>query len=120
MTTNEFVQLILTNNPGMIQDDVRKIVRLVFSSVKEAIRTGESVLIPGVGTLYLQFKRGRKDWRNPFNGEIGELQSKIKLKFRANKAMQSYLTENMTDMFEAIEDDDFDMMGLDEEESLRI
>lgn len=115
MTTNDFIQLILKNNPGMIQDDVRKIVRLVFRNVKEAIKTGESILIPGVGTIYPQFKEGRKNWRNPFNGEIGELQSRVRLKFRANRSMQAHLTENMIDMFSSNNDDGFELMDFDEE-----
>jgi len=100
MTNSEFIKLVLSKNPGMFQDDVRKIVKFVFTNIKEAIETGESILIPGVGTIYLQFKEGKTGWRNPFTGEVKDVEGKVKLRFRPNKRLQDHLTETMRDMFE--------------------
>lgn len=102
MTNKDFVRLIMKQNPGMFRDDVWKIVQLVFDGMREAIGTGESLLIPGLGTIYPEFLDA-KEWKSPFNGEVKTLDKRVRLRFRPSKKMERHLTEKLLGVFDGTE-----------------
>lgn len=102
MTNQEFVRLIMQQNPGMFRDDVWKIVQLVFEGMRKAISTGESLLIPGLGTIYPEFLEP-KEWKSPFNGEVKYLNKRVRLRFRPSKKMERHLTETLLGVFDGTE-----------------
>jgi len=108
MTIDGLIDVILEQNPGMIKEDVRKIVRVVFKGTKEVVHRGESLLLPGIGKIYPAFKEGKELWRNPYTKKHVVLDRRIVLKFTAYKKFEDHLTSLMA---EEISPEDF---GLDE------
>jgi nucleoid DNA-binding protein len=94
MTNKDFIRIIMRQNPSMFRDDIWKIVQLVFKGMREAIGTGESLLVPGLGTIYPAFVDA-KEWKSPFDGEVKQLGKQVKLRFRPSKQMERHLTEKL-------------------------
>jgi nucleoid DNA-binding protein len=97
MTNIEFVRLMMRQNPGMLRDDAWKITQLVFAGLREAIGTGESLIIPGIGTLYPEFLEERELKSNlpKLKGRTGTVPPCVKLRFRASKKMERHLTKKL-------------------------
>jgi nucleoid DNA-binding protein len=72
----------------------------VFETIKQVLLDGESVNIPGMCTLYPKYQdygdQG-KVWRNPHNGEVTTIHSKVQLRCRPTRAFQNKMTERLID-----------------------
>lgn len=93
MTNKEFVRHIMDMHPGMLRDDVQKIVHIVFKSMRSALSTGDSLNIPGLGTLYPDFVSETRTIKSGLTGEEHEVGPRVRLKFRSSKKFEQHLTQ---------------------------
>lgn len=97
MIMREFVKHIMAIYPGSCRDDVYKMIQIVFRGLRSAISSGETVCIPGLGILFpVYIEQKGKKWKTP-QGDIVDLQDKIKVRFRPSKRFEKHLTELFMD-----------------------
>ncbi len=83
MTKAELVNAIASKT-GMTKADSNKALSAVFSSMKEALKDGERVRIPGFGTFRVGERKARKG-RNPRTGETINIAANKFVKFKPGK-----------------------------------
>lgn len=93
MTNREFILHITKQHPGMFQEDVGKMIQVVFHGLRTAIANGESLLIPGLGTLYPEFVEPRM--KTLPSGERRLLDEKVRVRFKASRKFERKLTEEL-------------------------
>lgn len=96
MTNRDFIKYLMHLHPGMFRDDVQKMVQVVFSGMRSALALGESINIPGLGTISPEFVEQKGTyWVNPATGEETELQDKFRLRFSGSRKFEQELTNKM-------------------------
>jgi nucleoid DNA-binding protein len=95
MTNKEFVKHIMAMYPGMLRDDVQKIVHIVFNGMRSALSTGDSLNIPGLGTMSPEFINKTQKIKSGLTGEEHEVGPRVRLRFRSSKKFEQHLTERL-------------------------
>jgi nucleoid DNA-binding protein len=96
MTNREFIKHLMKTNPGLFRDDAQRIVQIVFSGMRSVLIHGESLNIPGLGTLSPEYvdQKGTT-WTNPATGEVQKLDDKFRLRFVGSRKFEKALTDKM-------------------------
>jgi integration host factor subunit beta len=92
MTKSELIELIATKNPELTKKQVEFIVNGVFSSIKDALQTGDKVEIRGFGSFKIREKNA-KVGRNPKTGDKVEVPSKNVPYFKPGKEIKELLID---------------------------
>jgi integration host factor subunit alpha len=87
MTKADLVEVIF-EKVGLSKKEAQNIVEIIFDSIKDSFREGESVKISGFGTFNVRQKRSRRG-RNPKTGEELEITPRKVLTFRASNQLKS-------------------------------
>jgi len=90
MTKSELIEVIATQNQDLTKKQVEFIVNGVFSSVKDALKTGDKVEIRGFGSFKIREKNS-KVGRNPKTGDKVEVPSKNVPYFKPGKEIKELL-----------------------------
>jgi len=90
MTKSELIEIIATQNPDLTKKQVEFIVNGVFSSVKDALNTGDKVEIRGFGSFKIREKNSKLG-RNPKTGDKVEVPSKNVPYFKPGKEIKELL-----------------------------
>jgi len=90
MTKSELIEVIATQNQDLTKKQVEFIVNGVFSSVKDALNTGDKVEIRGFGSFKIREKNS-KVGRNPKTGDKVEVPSKNVPYFKPGKEIKELL-----------------------------
>jgi nucleoid DNA-binding protein len=100
MNYKRFVEFITKKHPEMYSMDAKKIADLVFDAMKDVLLSGNSITIPGMCTLYpnyLDYGKDGRQWRNPHNGEVSIIYSKVQLRCRPTRSFQASMTKRLLD-----------------------
>lgn len=92
MTKSELIEVIATQNPDLTKKQVEFIVNGVFSSIKDALKTGDKVEIRGFGSFKIREKNS-KTGRNPKTGDKVEVPSKNVPYFKPGKEIKELLIQ---------------------------
>lgn len=90
MTKSELIEVISTQNQELTKKQVEFIVNGVFSSVKDALKSGDKVEIRGFGSFKIREKNS-KTGRNPKTGDKVEVPSKNVPYFKPGKEIKELL-----------------------------
>lgn len=90
MTKSELIELIAANNPELTKKQIEFIVNGVFSSIKDALKTGDKVEIRGFGSFKIREKNSKLG-RNPKTGDKVEVPSKNVPYFKPGKEIKELL-----------------------------
>jgi len=90
MTKSELIEEIATQNQDLTKKQVEFIVNGVFSSIKDALKTGDKVEIRGFGSFKIREKNS-KVGRNPKTGDKVEVPSKNVPYFKPGKEIKELL-----------------------------
>jgi len=90
MTKSELIEVIAAQNPELTKKQVEFIVNGVFTSVKDALKTGDKVEIRGFGSFKIREKNS-KVGRNPKTGDKVEVPSKNVPYFKPGKEIKELL-----------------------------
>ncbi|PLX69816.1 MAG: integration host factor subunit beta [Denitrovibrio sp.] len=90
MTKSELIEVIATQNQDLTKKQVEFIVNGVFSSIKDALNTGDKVEIRGFGSFKIREKNS-KVGRNPKTGDKVEVPSKNVPYFKPGKEIKELL-----------------------------
>jgi len=90
MTKSELIEVISTQNQELTKKQVEFIVNGVFSSIKDALKTGDKVEIRGFGSFKIREKNS-KVGRNPKTGDKVEVPSKNVPYFKPGKEIKELL-----------------------------
>jgi len=90
MTKSELIEKISAQNEELTKKQVEFIVNGVFSSVKDALKTGDKVEIRGFGSFKIREKNS-KVGRNPKTGDKVEVPSKNVPYFKPGKEIKELL-----------------------------
>jgi len=74
----ELVDYMIKTFPNLGYEDARNMLQIVFITIRNALLLGESINLPGMGTIYPEF-----------------LPSDIKLMFKSSKEFERRLTEKL-------------------------
>jgi len=87
MTKSELIELVLQNNSMLNQKSSEFLVNTIFSSIEEALVSGDKVEIRGFGSFTIRERSGREA-RNPKTGEIVSISSKRTPFFKTGKELK--------------------------------
>lgn len=90
MTKSELIEKISVQNEELTKKQVEFIVNGVFSSIKDALKTGDKVEIRGFGSFKIREKNS-KVGRNPKTGDKVEVPSKNVPYFKPGKEIKELL-----------------------------
>jgi integration host factor subunit beta len=90
MTRNELAAKLAQRFPSLTQLDVAECVRLLLTTMAEAIVSGRRIEIRGFGNFCLHFRPPRNS-RNPKTGAKLKIPGKWMPHFRSGKAMKEAL-----------------------------
>ena len=96
MVKSELLQELCNQNSQLIRKDKKKILKVIFSEIIEALSKGENVEIRGFGTYKLTKKKARIG-RNPKNSEIVQIPEKNAIKWKMSKIFFDRLNKNFTE-----------------------
>ena len=88
MTKAELARAVYQRHGGISNQEARRIVDLVFDTIKGQLLKGEEIHIVGFGTLEVVQRRSRRG-RNPVTGEAIQLPERRALIFRPSRAIRS-------------------------------
>lgn len=90
MTKSELIEMIAANNPDLTKKQVEFIVNGVFSSIKDALSSGDKVEIRGFGSFKIRNKNS-KTGRNPKTGDKVDVPPKEVPYFKPGKEIKELL-----------------------------
>lgn len=68
MIKSELISLLSDKNPHLTQQDIERVVNVVFEEISDSLSSGERVEIRGFGSFSVRHRSARKG-RNPRTGE---------------------------------------------------
>ncbi len=87
MTKADLVEIVF-EKVGLSKKEAHDIIEIIFDSVKDSFKAGESVKIPGFGTFNVRSKQARRG-RNPQTGEELEITPRRVLTFKASNQLKA-------------------------------
>lgn len=96
VTEKELIQIVKNNffpstTGGKLSDEnIKQLIRLVFSAISNKLINGDDVIVPLLGKLVVEEVPGRQ-CRNPRTGEAVYCTAKKKVVFRAGKSFNDDL-----------------------------
>ena len=90
MIRSELVARLAETNPDLTQQDVEKIVTLVFDTIVERLAAGGRVELRGFGTFSTRDRAARQG-RNPRTGDAVDVDAKRVPYFKPGKDMRTRL-----------------------------
>lgn len=87
MTKSEMVERI-QNVRGLSKKDSAEMLEVVFSTIKDTIESGVSLMISGFGTFSVRQKAGRRG-RNPQTGDSITIEAKKILSFKPRTLLRA-------------------------------
>lgn len=73
---------------GLAQNDIKTVYERIFSEIKNALVTGKTVELRGVGTFEARLRPPRKKARNPRTGEPVESREHRSVVFRPGRELR--------------------------------
>ena len=92
MNKSNLIAKIVNLNPDVYQKDIIKIVDIFFGTLTKAITKNDRVELRGFGTFDVKNREARIA-RNPKNGSIVAVPSKISPFFRMGKGMKERINK---------------------------
>ncbi len=89
MNKNDLVSHVSTAS-GISKPDATKAVDAVFSGIKDALKSGEEVRIPDVGSFVVT-DRAASEGRNPRTGEKIAIAASKQIKFKPGKGLKDHV-----------------------------
>ena len=86
MVRSEILQKMRNLHPNVLQKDMKKIFKIIFFELTEALCRGENIEIRGFGT-YKIAKRKARIGRNPKNSESVQIPEKNAIKWKMSKIL---------------------------------
>ena len=96
MKHKEFIRLVAENN-GLSMKDARKIVNIVFGTMRDALSGGMSVHIPRVGVIYLSYvNRGDEEFTTP-RGVRTKVKNRVRVCVRQSRSFASSVSNKINE-----------------------
>tara|TARA_B100001123_G_C14589199_1_gene741300 strand:- start:227 stop:538 length:312 start_codon:yes stop_codon:yes gene_type:complete len=96
MVRSELLQKLCNHHPNLLRRDIKKILKIIFVEITEALRRGENVEIRGFGTYKIR-KRKARVGRNPKNAALVQIPEKKAIKWKMSKIFFNKLNKNFTE-----------------------
>ena len=80
----------VASNAGITKKDAEKVINAFFTTVEEALKSGDKVQLVGFGTFEVRARQARKG-RNPQTGEEIDIPASQVPAFKAGKALKDAL-----------------------------
>ena len=77
---------------GLSKKEAQDIIEIIFDTLKQTFKEGESVKVPGFGTFIVRKKTARRG-RNPKTGEDLEISPRKVISFRASNKLKMMLEQ---------------------------
>jgi len=87
MIRSTLVSQLLHDNPGLVRDEVERIVDCFFGSIADQLAAGGRVELRGFGTFSIRARDARVG-RNPRSGRLVDVGPKKRPFFRPGKEMR--------------------------------
>lgn len=91
MNKSELVDSIATGS-GVTKADASRVLEAFMTTVTDALRSGDQVVLPGFGS-FSTGNRSARTGRNPQTGEAIAIRASRVAKFRAGKALKEAVQE---------------------------
>lgn len=88
MTKSELVDKLSTNADGLNKKDAEVVVNTIFSSIGDALVSGDRVEIRGFGSFSIR-ERDAREARNPKSGEVVSIPAKKTPFFKTGKELRT-------------------------------
>jgi len=79
MNKTDLIELV--SKVTCAKKEARDAVNSVFDSIKKALNNGDKVVISGLGTFNIRYRKARTI-KNPLNGEITHIKARRIVKFK--------------------------------------
>ena len=96
MVRSELLQKLCNHHPYILRKDIKKILKIIFFEITEALRRGENIQIRGFGS-YKIAKRKARIGRNPKNSELVQIPEKKAIRWKMSKIFFKRLNKNFTE-----------------------
>jgi integration host factor subunit beta len=84
---SDLIKALRRENPGLLADDVARIVEVFFDELAQSLKAGERVEMRGFGA-FRAVAREPRIGRNPVTGEVVAIRGKRYPHFRPAKALR--------------------------------
>ncbi len=88
MTKADLAHAVYQRHGGISHQEARRIVDILFNTIKNKLLDGRQIHIVGFGTLQVVHRRSRRG-RNPVTGETIQLPERRALIFRPSRALKA-------------------------------
>ena len=95
MDQRAFVKTMQRLYPSTPRDDAYKIFAMVVETLREVLRQGESIQLPGLGSFFPVFIERSREWKNPETGKVILLGNKVRLRFRISRGFETIMNEQL-------------------------
>ena len=96
MVKSELLQELCNQNSQLIRKDIKKILKIIFSEIIEALRRDENVEIRKFGRISTKIQKSRIG-RNPKTGEQIQIAASRKVKWKMSKILYKRLNKNFAE-----------------------
>lgn len=86
MNKSELVDAI-ANGSGLTKADTSRVLEMLVATVTDALKSGDSVVLPGFGTFVIS-NRSARTGRNPQTGAAIEIKASRVARFKPGKALK--------------------------------
>ena len=90
MTRSQLIQRLAAQNPGLVHDEVERIVKAIFETIESALVRGDRVELRDFGSFAVKEYASRV-WRNPRTGEAVQVPAKLHPNFKSGKELRRRL-----------------------------
>lgn len=96
MDAFHFVQFVATRNDIPVTE-ARKIVNIIFDSIRAVLLSGDSVTITGMCRLqpFYRINRNGAVWKSPVTGKTAPIKDKVQLRCKALPTFIKRMTERL-------------------------
>ena len=96
MTRSELIARLIQANQHLKQEDVRKVLQVVFDSITEALARGERVELRGFGVFDVK-TQGPRERRNPRSGKQVAVLGEYKPFFKSGRVLRTRVNQQVAD-----------------------
>lgn len=94
MTKADIISAVF-DKVGLPKQDAEELVEMILDTVKQTLKTGETVKLSGFGNFVVRKKRSRKG-RNPKTGQEIEITPRSVVSFRPSMIFKEHVIEATT------------------------
>ena len=96
MVRSELLQKLCNQHPNLLRKDIKKVLKIIFLEISEALCRGENIEIRGFGIFKTTLRKARIG-RNPRNSKLVQIPEKKAIKWKMSKTFFNRLNKNFTE-----------------------